>query len=70
MQDVKNENEIIKEFLTLPDIAKYLGVHVTTIYRYIKDEKNPLPRFELNNKTILVKKNELDAWLENYRKEQ
>ncbi len=63
------EKEIYQEFISLDQVAKYLGVNVSTIYRYMKDETNPLPTFQLSEKTIRVKKSELQDWLENYRRE-
>jgi len=63
------KKEIYQEFISLDQVAKYLGVNVSTIYRYIRDENNPLPTFQINEKTIRVKKSELQDWLENYRKE-
>lgn len=69
MQDNNNKKDEYKEFLTLEEVADYLGVKISTVYTYLKDEKNPLPSFQLNAKTIRVKKLELDEWLENYRKE-
>lgn len=56
-----------KEFLDLTEVATYLGVSIYTVYRYINDEKNPLPTFYISSKTIRVKKEELDKWLEDYK---
>ena len=57
-----------KEFMDLEEVAKYLGVSISTVYRYIRDRKNPLPTFQISKQIIRVKKVELDIWLENYKK--
>jgi len=57
-----------KTFMDLEEVAKYLKVSMSTIYRYINSEENPLPSFKLTKKHIVVKKDELDAWIEEYRK--
>lgn len=59
-----------KEFLDLEEVAEYLGVSARTIYRYIKDPLNPLPTFRINLRTIRVNKDELDAWLQNYKRQE
>lgn len=64
-----NKENLYKEFFNLEEVAEYIGVKISTVYSYIKDEKNPLPTFQINGKVIRVKKSELDAWLENYRKD-
>lgn len=69
MSKKKIKTPIYTEFLNLEEVALYLGVSSATVYRYITDEKDPLPSFQLTGKTIRVKKEELDKWLENYRKE-
>ena len=61
-------NEEYKDFMDLQEVADFLGVHINTIYKYIRDEKNPLPTFKISDRIIRVKKDELDAWVESYRK--
>lgn len=56
------ENEY-KEFLTIQEVAEYLGVYRDTVYRYIKDIKKPLPAMKISKKKILVKKVDLENWL-------
>lgn len=56
------------EFMDLEQVAAYLKVSLSTVYRYINSKENPLPSFKITTKNILVKKAELDAWIENYRK--
>lgn len=62
-------DEIYQEFMDLEQVATYLGVSISTIYRYIADKENPLPTFNISKKTIRVKKSELDKWLESYKKD-
>jgi len=63
------DESIYKQFLTLEEVAEYLGVHINTVYKYLKDESNPLPTFKISGRVIRVKKEELDKWLETYKKE-
>lgn len=62
------DNNETLEFMDLEQVAAYLKVSISTVYRYINSKENPLPSFKVTSKNILVKKAELDAWLENYRK--
>lgn len=55
------------EFMDLEEVAGYLKVSLSTVYRYINSKDNPLPSFKISKKNILVKKYELDVWVENYR---
>jgi len=59
------------DFLDLEDVAKYMGVHISSVYRFIHRDRedNPLPTFFIGEKTLRVKKTDLDGWLENFRKE-
>lgn len=59
-----------KEFMTVEEVAQYLGVWKDTVYRYIHDVKKPLPSMKISRKKILIKKIDLDIWLEDSKKEQ
>ena len=52
------------EFMSVEEVAKYLGVWKDTVYRYMRDEKKPLPAMRISRKKILIKKVDLDKWLE------
>ena len=65
---VETKQEEYQEFMDLQEVADYLGVHVNTIYKYIKDKAHPLPTFNITDRIIRVKKADLDIWLETYRK--
>ena len=58
-----------KEFLSLNEVAEYLGVDYKTVYRYIKDKKNPLPAIQILGRTLRVNKIKLDDWLKEYQNE-
>jgi len=60
-------NEDYQEFLSIEDVAKYLGVYRDTVYRYIHDIKKPLPSMKISRKKILVRRSDLDEWLESYK---
>jgi len=53
-----------EEFMSIEEVAKYLGVWKETVYRYIHDTKTPLPAMKISRKKILVKKEDLKKWLE------
>ena len=61
-------NDEYKEFLTIQEVAEHLGVYRDTVYRYIHDIKKPLPSMKISRKKILVKKADLDIWLEEFKK--
>jgi excisionase family DNA binding protein len=56
-----------KEFLSISEVAEALGVYRDTVYRYINDIKKPLPSIKISRKKILVKKEDLDKWLEDQK---
>lgn len=62
-------DDIYKEFLSLEDVAEYLGVHINTVYKYMKDGDRPLPTFRISGRILRVKKSELDEWLKSYKDE-
>lgn len=49
------------QIMTVPEIAKYLGIHNMTVYRLIKDKK--IPAFKLGG-MWRTKKDFLDKYLE------
>ena len=56
-----------KEFMNILEVTKYLGVHTSTVYRYLRDIKIPLPSIKISRKKILVKKADLLDWLDKHR---
>jgi len=61
---MQENNEEYKEFLSVEEVARHLHVYKDTVYRYIKDIQKPLPSIKISRKKILVKKVDLDDWLE------
>jgi excisionase family DNA binding protein len=61
--DSNNINEV-KEFFSLQDVASYLKISDSTVYRYINRYKKPLPAMKISRKKIVIKKVDLDKWLE------
>lgn len=58
-----------KEFLSVSDVAKALGVHRITVYNYMKDIENPLPSIKISRRKVLVKKVDFDNWLKKLKRE-
>lgn len=58
-----NDDEWIKELMTLEETAKLLKVSMPTLYRYINREINPLPTFYINAGTPRVSREQFDKWI-------
>ena len=52
-----------KEMLTPEGAANYLNLSISTLYRYLNREKNPIPSYKFSSKNIRIKKDELDLWM-------
>lgn len=68
-----NDNESkgftpINEYMTVQDVMNYLHISEPTVYRYFNLKKNPLPSINITRGKTLVKKSDLDIWLESYRR--
>jgi len=50
--------------MTPEEAADYLKVHVSTIYRYLELQENPLPSYKISSKNIRIKKEEFVKWIE------
>ena len=44
--------------------ARIIGVTTMSIYRYMKQEDNPLPHVRINEKNIKIKLSDLEAWMD------
>lgn len=55
-----------KKYLSPEEAALYLGVHTSTIYRYVGQLKNPLPSYKISRKNIVIKKEDIDSWVDGY----
>lgn len=49
---------------TISEVANMLGVSRTTIYTFINDSKNPLPVIHLAERTVRIKRSDLEKWVE------
>lgn len=68
-QQIRENDEVALKFMDLAQVADYLKVSIGTVYRYTVDKENPLPSFKISGKNILVRKEELDTWIESHRRE-
>jgi len=55
-------------FLDLKQLSRYSTFSDSTLRGYLSDLENPIPHFRVNRK-ILVRKNEFDLWIEQFRGE-
>jgi excisionase family DNA binding protein len=55
----------IKEFLTVEEIADYLGLSKSAVYKITS--KKEIPYYNPGGKKIYFKKTEVDAWIESGR---
>ena len=51
------------QLYTIPEVADILSVSVSQIYRYTKQEENPLPVIHLGEKTPRIRREDLDKWI-------
>ena len=51
-----------KSVMNIKQVAEYLGVHVSTIYKYAK--KGTIPAFKIGADWIFTKKH-IDKWIDN-----
>lgn len=61
---MEENNQEYQEFLSIEEVARHLHVYKDTVYSYIKDVQKPLPSIKIRRKKILVKRVDLDKWLE------
>lgn len=54
-------------FMTLRQVAEYLGVDYMTVTRFIARDVDPLPTYRLSTKTFRVKVSDLFAWIHRAR---
>ncbi|MCX5906891.1 MAG: hypothetical protein NTY64_06825 [Deltaproteobacteria bacterium] len=58
---------ICKDYFTLPQLSVFSGLGIRFLRDALKDPDRSLPHFRLNNKTILVSRQEFGEWLEKFR---
>jgi excisionase family DNA binding protein len=57
---IKSEKPSRSQIMTPPEAAKYLGIHIVTLYRLL--EKGGIPGFKVGGQWRF-KKDLLDAWI-------
>jgi len=60
---------IEKQWLTPNEAAKYLGVHVHTIYNYLRLKENPLQCSRISKNNIRINVETLEEWIKSYNLE-
>jgi excisionase family DNA binding protein len=53
-------------YLPLRALARYAGLSVRTLRKYLSRPAHPLPHYHVGGK-ILIKQSEFDRWIETYR---
>ena len=56
------------ETVTIKRLADTVGVSVKTVRRWIADPAHPLPCYRPTRRTILIRRADFDAWVEERRK--
>ncbi len=49
-------------YLKLPELARYAGLSISTLQRYLKDAQHPIPSSRVGG-SVLVKRSAYDAWM-------
>jgi len=56
------------KLLTPEEAAKYLRVSLSTIYRYLTKNQNPLPSKKINKNVVRIDLSELHEWLQQFNR--
>lgn len=56
-------------YLGLRALARYSGLSVRTLRRYLHDPAQPLPHYRIGGR-VLVRRSDFDAWAARFRVEQ
>ena len=54
-------------YMPLKELARYAGLGVRTLRRYLSDPAGPLPHYRLGGK-VVVRRSEYDAWALRFRR--
>jgi len=65
---MSSEITMSNQLMTLEEVKEYLQIDLSTVYRYINREENPLPSYKISRNNIRVRKDELENWVNNYLK--
>ena len=52
-----------EKYMTLPEVAEYIGVSVRTLNRHLVAAVNPLPHFRIGNR-VRWRRADVDQWVE------
>jgi prophage regulatory protein len=58
----------MERFLRVKEVAKILGIHVGTVYRFVRENKLPKPR-KLSGHVTFWLESEIEDWVNNKLKE-
>ena len=58
---------VFTEYFKIPEATQYSGVGKRALRDALKDPVHPLPHYRLNRKTILIRRTDLEQWLQAYR---
>jgi excisionase family DNA binding protein len=53
-----------ERLMTRPEVAEYLRVSVSTVFRLQADPDNPMPEIRIGARGVRYRKSEIDAWLD------
>jgi len=59
----KSNHRPDKEMFTPEEAAIYMNISISTLYKYLNRNVNPLPSYKFSSKNIRIKKNELSSWM-------
>ena len=60
-----DDRDLVTEdrYLRLPELARYAGVSIRTLQRFIADPVHPLPVHHLTGRSVHVLRSEFDRWV-------
>jgi len=66
------KNSVEKEYFTVLELSKYVGISQRTLRDHLKDPINPIPHFRIGaaGRIIRIKKSEFDEWMNSQRATQ
>ncbi len=61
---------VAKEFLSITETAKFLGIGKRTVHDLLYRSERPIPYYRIGRKIIRIRKDELIQWLEENRQKR
>lgn len=65
--NAKRTSSAPAKYLSIKKLGEYSSLGERTIREMLRDPDHPLPCFRLNRKTVLIRCDDFDAWIEQYR---